>query len=133
MIRYLSKRMVYALSLLLFMLYVGYSLPAITDLKDTVVREYFSHKEFLFNLKNAPRVRKEPAQEEDLQRILSEIGVEPEKILKTESGMELQISELSWEKLPHLIKELEGRYEVVSFSAVDNTGKGIFEVRIVVR
>ena len=133
MIRYLSKRTVYAFSLLLFLLFLGYSLPSFRDLRNTLVREYFDHKEFLFNLKNAPRIKRNLARERDVREILSKLGVEPEKIVRTESGLELNIHELGWEKVPYLIKELESRYEILSFSAVDNTGKGVFDIRIVIR
>jgi len=133
MIRYLNRRMVYSFSILLFLFFLGYSLPSLGDFRSTLVREYFNHKEFLFNLKNAPRDRKKTAHEEDIQKVLSMVGVEAEKINRTESGLELKISELSWRKIPYLIKELENRYEIVSFSAVDNTGKGVFNVRIVLR
>jgi len=132
-IRYLSKRTVYAFSLLLFLLFLGYSLPSFRDLRNTLVREYFDHKEFLFNLKNAPRIKRNLARERDVREILSKLGVEPEKIVRTESGLELNIHELGWEKVPYLIKELESRYEILSFSAVDNTGKGVFDIRIVIR
>ncbi len=131
--RYLSRRLVYMVSLLISALFLVYALSVAGDVRKDVVKEYFAHKEFLFYLKNLPLRTKAPATEEALINLLSKHGLEPQKVFRTESGVEIQLKDIPWSVVPDLVKSLEDRFEIVSFSAVDNTGKGIFEVRIVVR
>ncbi len=131
--RFISRRVVYILSLLLTLVFVAYTLPALGELRSTLSQEYFRYKEFLFNLKKAKFLRKEPADERSVSEVLKSLGVEPESLYTSDTGVEINFEELPWRKVPTLIKELESRYTIVSFSAVDNTGEGLFEVRIVVR
>ncbi|NPA42023.1 MAG: hypothetical protein GXO18_07100 [Aquificae bacterium] len=131
--RFITKRLVYVISLAVVILFLGYTLPALGELRNTITREYFKHKEFLFNLSKAKLSKRETATESSVREVLKSLGVQPESVFMTESGVEVQIEELSWRKLPVLVKKLEERFRLVSLSAVDNTGKGVFQVRLVVR
>ncbi len=131
--RYLNRRIVYLLSVALALFFVVYTLPTVGKMRSRLSSEYFKHKEFLFNLKNAPRELKRSADETGVGELLENLGVRAETVYRTESGLEVKLKELSWRKVPDLILRLEERYHIVSFSAVDNTGKGSFEVRIVLR
>ncbi len=131
--RFLTKRILYALSLGMFALFVGWTLPSLGELRNSLVREYFKHKEFLFNLKQARSYKRYSPSEQDIETMLSGMGFKVEKILSSESGVEVTLEDVHWSKVHNLIKSLERRFEIASFSAVDNTGKGIFKVRIVVR
>ena len=102
-------------------------------MRDGIVREYFKHKDFLFTLRNLPLESKRPATEKEIAGLLSKYNLEPQKLFKVESGIEIQLKEVPWTLVPDLVKDLEDNFEIVKFSAVDNTGKGVFELRIVVR
>ena len=131
--RYLSRRLVYMASLLISVFLLVYAILTAEDMRDRIVREYFEHKEFIFHLRNLPVRMKEPATEEALLSVLSKHGLEARKVFRTESGVEIQLKEVPWDSIPDMIKDLERRFEILSFSAVDNTGRGIFEIRVVVR
>ncbi len=131
--RFLSRRFVYAFSLLLSALLIFHALESLMELRDRVVREYFEHKRFLFTLKSLPLRSKRPATEKEVSTLLSRYGLEPQRLFKAESGVEVQLREVPWSLIPDLVKDLEESFEIVRFSAVDNTGRGLFEVRIVVR
>ncbi len=55
------------------------------------------------------------------------------ELYRSESGVEVKLKEVRWSLIPDLVRDLERRFELVSLSAVDNTGKGVFELRFVVR
>lgn len=130
---YLSRRLVYILSLLVFAVFIVYATSTAGNVRSTIDREYFKHKEFLFHLRNLPPRMKEPASEGALLSILSKYGLKPQKAFRTESGLEIRLKDVAWNRIPSLLKELEERFEIVSFYAVDNTGKGVFEIRIVLK
>ena len=131
--RFISKRLVYIFSLFLALVFVFYTLPALGELRSTLSREYFRYKEFLFDLNRAGFLRKELADEKSVSEVLKSLGLEPESLYTSDTGVEINFEELHWKKLLLFVKEIESRYTIVSFSAVDNTGEGLFEVRIVVR
>ena len=130
--RYLSRRLFYFISLALFVVFIFYSLSQLSHVRGSISSEYFRHKEFLFNLSLAKAQGKEEATEDSLRRLLGSVGISPDSIYSSESGIEVRMK-VPWQKLPLLLKEVERRYRIVTFSAVDNTGKGKFEVRMVVR
>ncbi|EDP75744.1 hypothetical protein [Hydrogenivirga sp. 128-5-R1-1] len=129
--RYLSRRLVYILFTGLTVLHLGYTLPTVGKVRDRVASEYFKHKEFLLNLKLVKGKEKSVPTESDLREFLRNMGIEPESLYSSDTGVEVKF-ELSWKRLPELVKRVERRYRIVSFSAVDNTGKGLFKVRMVV-
>ncbi len=131
--RFLSKRIFYAVFVFISILLLAYALSSVAGVRDKIVREYFKYKNFLFTLKNLPARSKRPATEKEVADLLSKYGLEPQKLFKVESGVEVQLKEVPWTLIPDLVKDLEDNFEIVKFSAVDNTGKGLFEVRIVVR
>ncbi|RLJ70803.1 hypothetical protein BCF55_1086 [Hydrogenivirga caldilitoris] len=132
MSRYLSRRVVYLFSVGLLVLILGYSFTSLSELRDRVTHEYFKHKEFLLDLKLAKEVKKSTPTESSLRELLGSMRVNIESVYASEGGIEVRF-ETDWRRLPQLIKELESRYRIVNFSAVDNTGKGFFKARVVVR
>jgi len=83
----------------------------VESVRDRITGEYFRHKEFLFDLRS----------------------LRADSIYRSESGLEISMRNVHWRRIPDLILSLEKRFRLESFSAVDNTGKGVFEVRIVLR
>ena len=131
MIRFLRKRTVYLITLGLGIVAFLYTLPTLAQLRDRFVQEFFKHKEFMFYLKNAKASTKKQLTEEEVLELFRRYRITPEKIQRTETGYEVEIKELSWRTLPYLIKDIEKNFRIVTLSAVDNTGKGSFKVRMV--
>ncbi len=131
MIRFLRRRTVYLIALGLGIVMFLYTLPILSQLRDRFVYEFFKHKEFMFYLKNAKAPSKKHLGEEEVINLLKRYRITPEKIQKTETGYEVEIKELSWSLFPYLIKDFEKNFRILTLSAVDNTGKGLFKVRVV--
>ncbi|HIQ31474.1 MAG TPA: hypothetical protein EYH49_04860 [Aquifex aeolicus] len=131
--RYISKRLLYVLSLVFSCVILFYGMSFLMDTKEALTREYFRHKEFLFLLRSLPPLVKEPATEDGVIALFSEHRLKPERVYVSEGGVEVVLGEITWSSLPRLVRDLERRFEVVRFSAVDNTGKGVFKVRVVLR
>ncbi len=131
MIRFLRRRTVYLIALGLGIVMFLYTLPTLAQLRDRFVQEFFKHKEFMFYLKNAKASTKKQLTEEEVLELNRRYRITPEKIQRTETGYEVEIKELSWRTLPYLIKDIEKNFRIVTLSAVDNTGKGSFKVRMV--
>ncbi len=131
--RFLSKRILYlvsaGLSLLLAFLIVDSALRA----KDRITSEYFAHKEFLFLLKNGEGGKGRSPGEGDIRRIFRKHRVKVKSVSRVGTDIEVKAVEVSWRKLPALIKDLEKDFTIVSLSAVDNTGRGSFSLRVVIR
>lgn len=130
--RYINRRLVYILSLGLFLFFLIYTLPRLSELRAKVTYEYFKHREFLLELRLAKGMGRSAATESSLRDLLNRMGLKPESIYASDTGIEVKL-ELSWRKLPEVVKELERKHIIVNFSAVDNTGKGLFRTRIVVK
>ncbi len=104
----------------------------VINLRKKITREYFYHKEFVFNLKNASNQQKKVPAEKDLRRMLERHRVKVKSIYQSEGAVEVKAEDVEWRFLPMIIRDIERNYRIKSFSAVDNTGKGYFEVRMVV-
>ncbi len=113
---------------ILFLVYGGFK---VADIRDEVLREYLLQREFLYLMERVEKKR--PASEVSVRDVLKELGFEPEGISTTDLGVEVILKDVSWRRLPHLVKEVERNFSLVSFEAVDNTGKGLFRVRMVLR
>jgi hypothetical protein len=129
----LSRRVLLAIS-------VGVSLIFLTliaikgeEFKKTLTKEYFSHKKFLFHLKNVRYVPKKQPSEKDVRGIFERYRIKTESVYRSDTGLEVKAKNVLWRVLPLLLRDLEKNYTIVHFSAVDNTGKGVFEIRIVLR
>jgi len=112
---------------------MAYTLPSVGEVRNRISSEYLKHKEFLFNLKNASRSPRRSADENSVGQILEEMKLRPLSIYRSVSGVEVKLKNVHWKQVPDLILRLEKSFTIVSFSAVDNTGKGVFEVRMVLR
>ncbi len=129
----LGRRTLYMIFFLTVAFIFIYSYTLFEEKKETVIKEYFAHKRFLRDLREAVYKERKYATEKELRNLIIRYGLEIENIKRTGSGIEVKIREVYWKELIKLLKEIEDRYEIVSFRAVDNTGKGLFEVRLVVR
>ena len=127
----MRRRSLTLISLLLSLMFSVYGYVKVSEIRNRVVREYMRHKEFLFLLRNTEPFR--TASEGELRDVLNGLGASVEKIETVGDGIEVVIREVSWRKLPIIIKRVEERFRIVFFEAVDNTGKGLFRVRVVVR
>jgi hypothetical protein len=126
----MRRRTLTLLSVLMALLFAVYGSIRVSEVRDLVLREYLRHKEFLY-LKGKVS-EKERAGEGSVRKVLEEMGLEPERVSVSELGVEV-VMDLSWRVLPELVRRLEERFHLVSLEAVDNTGKGRFRVRLVVR
>ncbi len=104
----------------------------IVELKKRITKEYFAHKEFVFNLKNASGHQKRVPTEKEVRRILERHRIKVKSIYQSEGTVEVKAEDVEWRFLPVLIRDIEKIYRIKSLSAVDNTGKGYFELRMVV-
>ncbi len=131
--RTISRKTLYiasiGLSLVLAFLITDSGLKA----RERITAEYFAHKEFLFMLKNAKHEAIRSPTEENVRRIFGKQGIKVKSISKAGTDLEVKAQEVHWRKLPPLIRELEKRFTIVSIRAVDNTGRGIFSLRIIIR
>jgi len=125
------KRTLILISLLVVSLFLVYGTYRVSETKERVLREYMRHKEFLYLIGRAEKRRR--ADEVSLRRLLKDFGIEPERVSVTDLGLEVVIGELSWRLFPELVRRIEERFQIVSLEAVDNTGRGRFRVRMVVR
>ncbi len=132
MTRYLRKEVLYAILTLVCGLYVYLLSADYSAFRNALNRELSKHKEFLFMLENLTPPSEELT-EKGLRRTLSALGIEPKSISQTPAGIEVVISELKAVHIPELILSLEDKGKVVSFRAEDNTGKGKFSVRFVIK
>ncbi len=131
--RYLNRRTIYILSVALALFFAGYTLPTVENVRDRITDEYFKHKGFLFDLQRASLSFRRSAGEKEVGELLEDMGLRAESIYRSGSGVEVRMRNVHWRRIPDLIFRLERSFRLESFSAVDNTGKGIFEVRIVLR
>lgn len=131
--RYLNRRTIYILSVALALFFAGYTIPTVESVRDRITGEYFRHKEFLFDLRRASLSFRKSADEREVGELLENMDLRADSIYRSESGLEISMRNVHWRRIPDLILSLEKRFRLESFSAVDNTGKGVFEVRIVLR
>ncbi len=132
MMGFLKKRHLYGFFLLLSLLYIYLLSAKAGYLKELLNREYLRHKEFLFMLNNIDaEVRS--LDERAVREIIEGLGIEIKSISETPSGIEVTLPEVRASLLPRLIFKLEEIGKVVSLSSEDNTGKGKFNVRLVVK
>jgi len=97
--------------------------------KKNLYFRYLKHKKILFLIKNSKSYRE--LSENSLREILSKFSLFPEKITKSEEGIEIYFSKIGAIKLFYLINEFEKMgWKIEKLSAKDYTGKGNFEVSI---
>lgn len=105
----------------------------VANFRKRITKEYFAHKNFYFNLRNSEKVSKKTPSEKEVREIFERNGIKVEAIYKNEGGLEVKAKNVEWRFLPQLIRDIETRHTIKSMSAVDNTGKGFFELRIVIQ
>ncbi len=127
----MRRRTLLLLSLGTALLFLVYGSLRVSDVREEVIREYLRHKEFL-SLISKVEV-KNRADEASVRRTLEDLGIRPERVASTDQGVEVVVGEVSWRDLPRLVKVIEDRFDLVTLEAVDNTGRGRFRVRVVVR
>ena len=127
----MKRRTLLLLSLGTALLFLVYGSLRVSEVRDEVIREYLRHKEFL-SLTSKVEI-KDRADEAGVRETLEGIGIRPERVVSTDQGIEVVVGEVSWRDLPRLVKVVEDRFDLVTLEAVDNTGKGRFRVRIVIR
>jgi len=131
-VRFLSRYHLWLAGLALAITFAVVFGSELVQIKDRVTREYFAHKEFLFNLRNADPVQRKVPTEKEVRSLLEKRRIRIESIYQNEGAVEVKAKDVEWRFLPLLVRDLERNYRIRSFSAVDNTGKGFFEIRIVV-
>ncbi|MDQ7038618.1 MAG: hypothetical protein Q9N26_05415 [Aquificota bacterium] len=127
----MRRRTLTFISLLIGSIFLVYGTYRVSETKERILREYMRHKEFLYLIGGVERKRR--ADEASVRNLLEDFGVEPERISMTDLGVEVVVKELDWRLFPELIKRVEERFQIISLEAVDNTGRGRFRVRMVVR
>ncbi len=127
------RKIYYLFSFALVSFYCIFFLQEFQDFKNFVNSQYVKFKNFVFLLENVKPTRKRYIDEKTIRRIASAYGLEVKEISKTENGYLIYIKNLNAFILPKLLREFEKYSEIESFEAVDNTGKGIFDFKIILR
>jgi len=103
-------------------------------LRDSYYRDYLKHKEIMFLLANYQGKKREEPTEQLIRGLFSQYQGEFRSFRQTDAGYEVQGTNLPGEKLPYLIYALEEKgISVQKLRAVDNTGRGLFEVYLLLR
>ncbi len=131
--RLLSTKIIYLLSAFISILFAGILIHEGVKTREKLTDEYFKHKKFMFQIKNITHGPKKHATEKEVRSLLERHKINIGSIYSGETGIEVKAENVYWGIIPYLVRDLERNYTIVQFSAVDNTGKGMFDVRIVVR
>ncbi len=130
----LNKRIILLAYLSLFLLGYIYIQVEYSNLRDKVNKEYIKYKEMSFLLKNYKQEKRKEVDEVFLNQFFKNKGIEVKSISRVEDTFLIDIETLDMIKLTDIIYNIEKLgVEIVQVSAVDNTGKGMYEVRIKLR
>jgi hypothetical protein len=128
----LRRSHIYTLAMLLVFIYTYLLSSDISSLRELLNREYLKHKEFMFMLNNL-ELREDTLNEKLIRSIAMSMGLEIKSISETPSGIEVVLPQVRASLLPQLLFQIERYGRIKSLSSEDNTGKGIFEVRLVIQ
>jgi hypothetical protein len=130
----LKKRDTIIFFVLLSVLLAFLLLDRYYKLREIYYKDYLKHKEIMFLLANYQGKKREEPTEQLIRMLFSQYQGEFRSFRQTDAGYEVQGTNLPGEKLPYLIYALEERgISVQKLRAVDNTGRGLFEVYLLLR
>jgi len=126
----INRKLVYGFSALILFIYSYAFVNDFSELKNFLNNQYLKFKEFLFFLNNAEN-RKRGTLNEDVIREITR-NLELVSIRYEYGKYEVKLRKVNALELVNLLKELENYGKVEKLEAVDNTGKGIFDVKLIV-
>jgi hypothetical protein len=130
----LKKRDAIIFFVLLSVLLAFLLLDRYYKLREIYYKDYLKHKEIMFLLANYQEKKREEPTEQLIRMLFSQYQGEFRSFRQTEAGYEVQGTNLPGERLPYLIYALEERgISVQKLRAVDNTGRGLFELYLLLR
>ncbi|AAC07404.1 hypothetical protein [Aquifex aeolicus] len=126
----INRKVVYALSALLLFVYSYAFISDFSEFKNFLNIQYLKFKEFLFLLNNAEEKRRGTLNEDVLRQLTENLELVS---IRYEYGKyEVKLRKVNAVELVSLLKELENYGKVEKLEAVDNTGRGIFDVKFIV-
>ena len=130
---WIQKRILYMISIAISFGMFLYVIGHLLELKSAFLSKYSEHKEFLLALNRVSLHGGKAVKESDVSKLLEEMGLSLKRIYTSNGVVEVEISEVPWIKVPDLLYRIEKAYSIHKFSAVDNTGKGVFDVKLVLK
>ncbi|NPA32765.1 MAG: hypothetical protein GXO04_03970 [Aquificae bacterium] len=129
----LPRPLIYALALLLFSFYAYVFFLRYNELRNYVNNQYLSFKDFVFELENTQAGQKVRLTEDFIRSVARRLGIELKEITYEEGKFRIRARGVEPDALVLLVHELEKGGRLLELKAVDNTGRGRFDVSITVR
>ncbi|NPB08481.1 MAG: hypothetical protein GXN96_06085 [Aquificae bacterium] len=129
----LSRKLIYLSVLLLFLVYGSLTLSDFGELRNFLNAQYMKFKEFLLLLESVSAEKKERISERAIRELLARYGLEVKEIVYQDGAYRIEVRRVPASLLVDILKYLQDRGRVEEFVAVDNTGRGLFDLTITVR
>ncbi len=130
----LNKRTITLLMVLIFLSGYIYIYSEYSNFRDKVNRELSRYKEIKFLLNNFKESKKTDIDEVFINQFFKNKGIEIKSISRVEDTFLITINTIDLVRLTDIIYSIERQgIEILQISAVDNTGKGRYEVKIKIR
>ncbi|HIQ48737.1 MAG TPA: hypothetical protein EYH58_03770 [Aquifex aeolicus] len=129
----LSKKVIYTLVLLLFTFYLYTFLVDFIDFRNFLNTQYVKFKDFVFLLENTEYKETRPLNEKLIRNLAQKYSINLKEISYREGRYVISLREVDGRALVLFIRDLEQNGVLESLEAVDNTGKGKFDIKIILR
>lgn len=129
----LSKKVIYTLVLLLFTFYLYTFLVDFIDFRNFLNTQYVKFKDFVFLLENTEYKETRPLNEKLIRNLAQKYSINLKEISYREGRYVISLREVDGRALVLFIRDLEQNGVLESLEAVDNTGKGKFDIKITLR
>lgn len=129
----LSKKVIYTLVLLLFTFYLYTFLVDFIDFRNFLNTQYVKFKDFVFLLENTEYRETRPLNEKLIRNLAQKYSINLKEISYREGRYVISLREVDGRALVLFIRDLEQNGVLESLEAVDNTGKGKFDIKIILR
>ena len=131
---FLNKRILILAMFSIFLVGYIYLYIEYSDARNRINKEYTRYKEMSFLLKNFRSEKRKEIDEVILNKLFKGKGVEVKSISKVEDTFLIHLKEVDMVRLTDIIYSIEKwGVEIVQMEAIDNTGKGRYEVKIKLR
>jgi len=131
---FLNKRILILTMFSIFLVGYIYLYIEYSNARNRINKEYTKYKEMSFLLKNFKSDKIQEIDEVILNKLFKGKGVEVKSISKVEDTFLIHLKEVDMVRLTDIIYSIEKLgVEIVQMEAIDNTGKGRYEVKIKLR
>ncbi|RUM30454.1 MAG: hypothetical protein DSY32_02220 [Aquifex sp.] len=125
-----NRKLVYLLSTLLLFVCFYVFISDFSEFKNFLNDRYLRFKNFLFLLNNTESKKRGNLNEEILRELTK--SLELVSINYEYGKYEVKLRKVNAIELVNLLRELENYGKVEKLEAIDNSGRGIFDVRLIV-